>query len=213
VRTAAGERARPSHAVAVFGRASRHALVVVLCLAAGAGCRQDMHDQAKYKPLRPSPYFADGRTSQPSVPGTVARGDVIAPDVRHSGRVNDAWVAEVPLPVTAELMYRGRERYDIFCSVCHDRVGHGGGMIVQRGFRRPQSFHTERLRETPAGYFFDAITNGFGVMPSYAAQIPVDDRWAIVAYVRALQLSQGATLGDAPIGERLRLQRAAQGTD
>jgi len=165
------------------------AVLILLLVLAGA-CRQDMHDQPKYRPLRPSAFFPDGRSSRPRIEDTVARGELVA-------------AAEPPM--SAALLARGRERYDIFCSPCHDRVGNGGGMIVERGFRRPPSFHIDRLRDAPDSHFLAAITDGFGVMPSYAAQIPPADRWAIVAYVRALQLSQHAELTDVPEAERGRL--------
>jgi mono/diheme cytochrome c family protein len=174
---------------------------VALFLALGvAACRQDMQDQPKYLPLQPSKFFADGRSSRPLVPGTVARGHLNDDAAYYTGKQANEPVAALPVPVTAELLQRGRERYNIYCSPCHDRVGNGEGMIVQRGYRRPPSLHIDRLRAAPVGYFFDVITNGFGVMPRYRVQIPPADRWAIVAYVRALQLSQHATLGDvAPV--------------
>jgi hypothetical protein len=114
------------------------------------------------------------------------------------------------MDIDRELLERGRERFEIFCSPCHDRVGGGNGMVVQRGFRRPSSFHIERLRESPPGYFFDVITNGYGSMSSYATMVPVDDRWAIIAYIRALQLSQNATLDDVPPEERTTLETQGQ---
>ena len=157
------------------------------------GCRQDMHDQPKYKPLRASRFFDDGRASRPLVEGTVARGHL------HEDE------APVP-PVTRALLVRGRERYDIFCAVCHDRAGTGRGMIVERGFKQPPSFHIDRLRQVPDRYVVDVIGKGFGVMPSYAQQIRIADRWAIAAYVRALQLSQQATLADVPAAERALLE-------
>jgi mono/diheme cytochrome c family protein len=166
-------------------------------------CRQDMHDQPKYKALRASPFFADGRASRPMVEGTVARGqlDDLAPS--HTGKaVDGTFLAKVPVPVTKSLLARGHERFDIYCSVCHDRIGTGNGMVVQRGFRHPPSLHIDRLRAMPDGYVFDVITNGFGVMPPYAAQVPIDDRWAIVAYVRALQRSQNARPEDLPPEQR-----------
>jgi cytochrome c553 len=189
---------------AVLTQASR--LLAALVLAATAGCRQDMHDQPKYKPERASAFFADGRASRPLVDGTVAWGQLAEEQADRAGKVKGAYVRELPVPLTRALLLRGRERFDIFCSPCHDRAGTGDGMIVQRGYRRPPSLHAERLRQQPDGYFFDVITNGFGVMPSYAAQIPASDRWAIIAYVRALQLSQGATLADVPAAERRRLE-------
>jgi len=172
-------------------------LLSVVALLGVAACRQDMHDQPKYLPLRPSRFFADGRSARPRLEDTVARGEtetVVAQD------------ATLPVPMTKALLVRGRERFDIYCSVCHDRVGSGGGMIVERGFKRPPSFHIDRLRQAPDGHFYSAITNGFGVMPSYATSIFPADRWAIVAYIRALQLSQHATLADVPPSERARLE-------
>jgi len=162
-------------------------------LVAAAGCRQDMHDQPKYKPLRESAFFADGRASRPLVPGTVARGHLYDDTAMVTGKRGDAWLADPPMPMTAALLGRGHERYDIYCSVCHDRVGTGQGMI-------------DRLRNVQAGYVFDVASRGFGAMPGYAAQIPVEDRWAIVAYLRALQRSQWATLADVPAGERATLE-------
>lgn len=169
------------------------AALLALGALALAGCRQDMHDQAKVEPLEASAFFADGRASRAPVPGTVARGHldddpVLATGLDAAGEP----VAELPVPVTRELLERGRERFEIFCTPCHDRVGTGQGMIVRRGYKRPQSFHTERLRTMPVGYFFDVATRGFGQMPSYARQVPVADRWAIAAYIRVLQLSQSA---------------------
>src|SRR5207245_3964336 len=165
--------------------ASRSTIACALFLIA-SGCRQDMHDQPKYRPGRVSSFFADGRASRPLVPGTVARGHLDDDALLYAGKSGDAFADTFPFPVSRDVLQRGQERYNIFCSPCHDRVGSGGGMIVLRGYRRPPAFHIDRLRQQPAGYFFDVITRGFGVMPSYAEQIPVRDRWAIVAYVRAL---------------------------
>jgi hypothetical protein len=183
-------------------------LGAVLLLALVAGCSQDMANQPKYKPQGKSTFFEDGRAERPRVANTVARGEVVPDDSFHTGKTGGAYMREPPVPVTRELMLRGQERYDVYCAVCHDRVGRGDGMVVRRGFRRPQSFHTDRLRGEPAGYFFDAISNGFGVMPSYAGSIPTADRWAIIAYIRALQRSQQARLDDVPPEEQARLQGA-----
>ena len=172
------------------------------------GCRQDMHDQPKYEPLEASQFFADGRSARPLVPDTVARGQLKPDEHLYSGKSGDAHVTTFPFPVTRQVLERGKERYIIFCSPCHDRVGSGQGMVVRRGYTRPNSFHTDRLRQAPPGYFFDAITNGFGVMPAYAAQVSVRDRWAIIGYIRALQLSQRAALSDVPPEERAKLQGA-----
>jgi mono/diheme cytochrome c family protein len=188
-------------------------LIALLAVLGLGACRQDMHDQPKYKTLRSSPFFDDGRTSRPRIEGTVARGELDANVERHTGRTAaGSYVVAGPLPVTTDLLRRGQERYDVFCSVCHDRAGTGRGMIVRRGFRQPESFHTDRLRQAPDGYVFENISNGFGVMPSYAAQIPVDDRWAITAYIRALQLSQRATLADVPAEARAELEARGAAT-
>jgi len=170
-----------------------------------AGCRQDMHDQPKYVPLRGSDFHADRRSARPMVDGTVARGFLRDDDLLETGKVNGQDSAEFPFPITARVLARGRERYDIFCAPCHDRTGRGNGMIVQRGYRQPPSLHIDRLRQAPVGHYFDVITNGFGAMADYRAQVPVRDRWAITAYVRALQLSGQATLTEVPPEERERL--------
>ncbi len=170
-----------------------------------AGCRQDMHDQPKYKPYRPSPFFADGREVRPLVADTVARGHLDDNELLYTGKAGEKFADTFPFPVTADVLQRGQERYNIYCAPCHDRTGNGGGMIVLRGYRRPPAYHIDRLRQQPAGYFFDVITHGFGVMPNYAQQIPPRDRWAIVAYVRALQLSQHAEMIDVPAAEQARL--------
>jgi mono/diheme cytochrome c family protein len=177
------------------------AAFLVLVVTAAA-CRQDMHDQPKYKPLRPSAFFADGRASRPLVEGTVARGHLDDDSGFLTGKAAGVYLTSLPVALSPELAQRGRERYDVYCSPCHDRTGSGNGMIVQRGFKRPPSLHEERLRQMPPGYFFEAVTQGFGVMPSYAAQIPPADRWAIVAYLGALQLSQYAALADVPPEQR-----------
>lgn len=170
-----------------------------------AGCRQDMHDQPRYKPLGKSDFFDDQRASRPLVAGTVARGQLHEDAAFYQGKQGQAFVAAFPLPVDAALVARGRQRFGIYCTPCHGQTGHGDGMVVKRGYRRPPSFHQDRLRREKPGYFFDVITNGFGSMPDYAAQIPPADRWAIVAYVRALQLSQYASLDDVPADKRKEL--------
>lgn len=173
-----------------------------LLMLAAAACRQDMHDNPRSEPLEASPFFPDGRASRPPVEGTVPRGGLREDDRFYRGKSGAGLVTELPLPVTLSLLARGRERYDIFCAPCHDRVGNGLGMVVRRGYRRPPSLHDERLRQSPPGYLYDVITSGFGSMPDYASQIAPEDRWAIVAYMRALQLSQRAALGDVPAAER-----------
>lgn len=181
-------------------------LGVLLGLTLLWGCRQDMHDQARYEPLEKSEFFADGRASRPLIPGTVARGQLQTDSHFYTGKVAGQLVQTMPLPVTHTLLERGQERYNIYCAPCHDRVGNGEGMIVRRGFRHPPSFHIDRLREAPIGHFFDVMSHGFGAMADYAAQIPPPDRWAIAAYVRALQLSQHAALDDVPEALQQRLQ-------
>ena len=176
-----------------------------------SGCRNDMHDQPKYKPLAASALFKDGRAARPLVPGTVARGHLDEDASLTTGRTENGYAAALPFPLTSKVLERGRERFDIYCSPCHDRVGSGGGMIVQRGYKRPTSFHVDRLREMPVGYFFEVASRGFGVMPSYATQVAARDRWAIAAYIRALQLSQHAALADVPAGERGRLEKGTAG--
>jgi mono/diheme cytochrome c family protein len=173
-----------------------------------AGCRQDMHDQPKYVPLRESTFFLDNRSARPLVPGTVARGQLREDSLLYTGTVNGADATLFPFSIDATAMARGRERFDIFCAPCHGRTGSGDGMVVRRGYRAPPSLHDDRLRTAPVGHFFDVMTNGFGAMPDYAAQISAHDRWAIIAYMRALQLSEHASLADVPVAERGRLDRA-----
>src|SRR5262245_20570042 len=175
-----------------------------MALACLTACRRDMQDQPKYQPLEPSAFFADGRASRPVVEGTIQRGALALDAARSTGRVGTTYVPN-PLPRTVATFHRGRERFDICCAPCHDRAGTGNGMIVERGFKQPTTFHDDRLRAAADGYFFETITQGFGVMPSYAAQVPVDDRWAIVAWVRVLQRSQSATLADVPPADRSKL--------
>jgi mono/diheme cytochrome c family protein len=172
---------------------------VTLAAALGAlGCRQDMHDQPKYKPLRKSDFFADGRSARPLVEGTVARGFLREDKALYTGKAGNEFISEIPVEVTAELLRRGRTEFEAFCSPCHGRTGMGDGMIVRRGFKRPSSYHVDRLRAMPIGYFFDVMTNGYGAMSDYASQVPVRDRWAIAAYIRTLQLSQHAPVADVP---------------
>jgi len=198
-------RNMPSHRITFYVYALRFTLYTAACLIAFTACRQDMHDQPRYEPLEKSAFFEDGRSARPFVEGTVARGQLRLDDHFYTGKVNGELVTTLPFAATQEVLARGQERYNIFCSPCHDRVGNGTGMIVQRGFRQPPSFHIDRLRQAPAGHFFDVMTNGFGTMYSYADRIAPKDRWAIVAYIRALQLSQNATLEDVPAAERSKL--------
>lgn len=160
-----------------------------------------MQDQPRYEPLEASTFFPDGRSARPPVANTVARGQLADQDL-----IPDAKSARFPLPLTPALLDRGAERYDIYCAPCHDRVGTGDGVVVRRGYRRPPSLHVDRLRQAPVGQLFAVVSDGFGAMPGYAAQVPVRDRWAILAYLRALQRSQHATLADVPPAERARLE-------
>ena len=172
------------------------------------GCRQDMHNQAKYRPFAHNAFFDDQRASRPLVAGVVPRGYLDEDEVFFTGVSGGAPAAVNPLGSGRAVLQRGHERFNIYCTPCHDRTGSGEGMIVQRGYKQPPSFHDPRLRSVPDGYFFQVMTNGFATMPSYAAQVPPRDRWAIVAYIRALQLSQNATLADVPEGERAALGAA-----
>lgn len=164
----------------------------VLALAVLGACRNDMHVQPKILPLRPSDFYPDGRGSRTPPQGTIARGQLRDDTYLYTGMINGQPADMMPFPATREVLERGRERFDIYCTPCHSRLGDGNGIVVQRGFRRPPSFHEPRLRQAPLGHFFDVMTNGFGAMPDYAAQVNTQDRWAIAAYLRALQLSQNA---------------------
>lgn len=183
-----------------------HIALVLLLFSFGVGCRQDMHDQPKYEPLERSTFFGDERSARPIVEGTVARGHLRDNPEYFTGKTGPTFVTAFPLEVTDDLIQRGQERYQIFCTPCHSPLGDGLGMVVRRGFKRPPSFHIDRLRQSPPGYFYDVMTNGFGAMSSYAEQVPVKDRWAIAAYVRALQLSQHATIDDVPADKRQQLE-------
>ena len=184
------------------------AAVIVATLAL-AGCRQDMHDAPRYNPLRASVFFANGSSARPLLTNTVARGQLREDRHLYEGIVDGKPAETFPFPITDEVMRRGQERFTVFCTPCHGRTGEGNGMIVQRGFRKPPSYHEDRLRNAPVGYFFDVMTHGFGAMQDYASQLPVADRWAIAAYIRALQLSQRATVDDVPANRRAELDRPA----
>jgi mono/diheme cytochrome c family protein len=199
-------------------------LAVLLGLSSGlAGCdRLDMYDQPRYEPLEASNFFSDGLSARQPVEGTVARGHLREDDAFYLGkdegkpastipeaalratfdrnpqRFTAAYDETDPAAVRLELIKRGRERFDIHCAPCHGLTGDGDGMIVQRGFRKPPSYHTDRLRDAASGYLFDVISNGFGAMAPFASRIETADRWAIVAYVRALQLSRTAPIEDIP---------------
>ncbi len=163
-----------------------------------SGCRQDMHNQPKFYPQRGTSFFADNRSTRPQVENTVARNQMHANTYFTTGLVGGKEGDGMPVPVNEPLLARGQEKYNVFCTPCHSRVGNGAGMIVQRGYRPAGNFHTERLRNAPLGHFYSVIANGYGAMPEYGTQINEEDRWAIVAYVRALQLSQAAKPSDVP---------------
>ena len=181
---------------------NRSSFIAIFLLAVAiSACRQDMHNQPKYRGLRASNFFTDGSSARPIVEGTIARGTLAEDAAFFTGKVGSADVKELPFPVDQQVLDRGEERYNIYCTPCHDRTGSGRGMVVQRGYKQPPSFHIDRLRQVEDGHFFDVMTNGFGAMPDYKAQISPRDRWNIVAYIRALQLSQHAAAGDVPGGD------------
>lgn len=182
-------------------------LLVVLL----AGCGRNMADQPSVRPLQGSEFFADGAAGRPPVEGTVSRRAGAIDPVFATGMGPGGFVTELPVELTLALLQRGQERYDIYCSMCHGYTGRGDGMVVARGFPAPSSFHDQRLLDAPVGYFFGAMTNGFGRMYSYASRIPAEDRWAIAGYVKALQLSQNATLDDLPADVRAAFEAAEGG--
>jgi mono/diheme cytochrome c family protein len=192
---------------------SRHPCLVLLLVAvscAAGACRQMMANEPRYEPYEASDFFMDGQSARPRVDGTIAYERARADDPFYTGASGGGFIEAVPVRITRELLARGRERFDIFCSPCHGRTGYGDGMDVERGFPRPPSYHSDRLRSAPAGQLFDVITNGYGAMASYRTRVPPADRWAIVAYVRALQLSQNAPLEDVPPDVRRRLLEEPQ---
>jgi hypothetical protein len=187
------------------------ALVLVACCLLGC-YRQDMARQPKYHwPDMPSGFYPDGHSNRPIEPGTVARGELRDDGLRFTGQTGpgraDApdYATKFPSTVTEPMLFRGRERFNVYCAVCHGRTGHGDGMIWRRGYAKPPSYHDERLRSMPVGRMFEVITRGYGAMPDHAEQIPVDDRWAIVAYIRALQYSQNVPAGDLTDADRAML--------
>ena len=187
-------------------------LIAVLAVGVLAGCHSDMYDQPRYEPLEKSDFFEDGRASRPEVAGTVARGELREDEAFYTGKQDGQLVEDLPesLEVNLALLRRGQERFNIFCTPCHGLLGEGDGMIVRRGFRQPPTYHSNRLRGVPIGHFFDVMTNGFATMPDYAEQIPARDRWAIAAYVRALQWSQYANPDDLDEAARQRLEKEGQ---
>jgi len=186
------------------------AVLAVAAILLVSGCDQAMSDQPKRMPLQASSFFADGRSSRVPVAGTIPQGGLRLDDHLYQGLSGGDFASHFPAAVTEATLRRGHERFDIFCSPCHDRTGSGRGMIVQRGYRPPPSFHQDRLRQAPPGYLFDVVTRGLGAMPGYSEQVPPADRWAIIAYLRVLQLSQDARTGDVPPGEMERLEALPQ---
>jgi cytochrome c553 len=195
--------------VATVAKRSRVRAFALGCLGAAAllvsGCRLDMHIQPKYLPYEPTDFFGDGRSERQPVPGTIARGQLRLDELMFTGRENGVVADKFPFPITKADLDRGRERYNVYCTPCHDYSGTGRGMIVQRGFPQPPSYHIQRLRDAPAGHFFEVMTNGFGAMYSYAARVEPADRWRIAAYIRVLQLSRNAKIDDVPESERAHL--------
>jgi cytochrome c553 len=182
---------------------------MVIAAAALTACRQDMQDQPKFPPYRPSTFFDDDRSERPLIEGTIARGHLDDDVAYYTGMGPDGKpVNEFPFPVTREVMERGQQRFNVYCTPCHDRTGSGNGMVVRRGYKHPPSYYSDQVRKLANGFIFDVITRGFGAMPDYAAQVPVADRWAIVAYIRALQMSESATISDVPPDERAKLEAA-----
>ncbi len=192
-------------------RRTATSLLAIFSLGFIAACRQDMHNQPKYRGLRASAFFADGASARPLIEGTVARGTLQEDEAFFTGKIDKVTVKEFPFPIDGKVVDRGQERFNIYCSPCHDRTGGGNGMVVQRGFKQPPSFHIDRLRQADVGYFFDVITNGFGAMPDYRAQVDARDRWAIVAYIRALQYSQNAPASDVPGGDPTKVPQQPAG--
>lgn len=192
-------------------RITLQALAFGAVLALSGCARLDMQDQPKYKPQRPSDFFADGRDSRPEVEGTIARGALDEDTAYYTGKDEKGGDVEMfPIAVDKAFIQRGKQRYDIYCSPCHGRIGNGLGMIVRRGFKQPPSYHIDRLRNAPVGHLFDVMTNGYGAMLNYSQQVQVRDRWAIAAYIRALQYSQNANINDLPAEARARVPGAGQ---
>jgi mono/diheme cytochrome c family protein len=188
---------------------SRPGIGSMLCLGASAlalltltACRQDMHDQPRYKPLAESTFFPDHRASRPKVEGTVARGQLRIDEARYTGQIDGEDIDQFPIPISKADIERGQTRFNIYCTPCHGRIGDGNGMIVLRGFRQAASYYSDSLEKAPVGHYFNVISNGYGAMPSYASRIQPDDRWRLIAYIRALQLSESASVNDVPADQR-----------
>ena len=194
---------RAEKTVVTLTRAEKmHVIVALVSVLFVAGCRQDMHDTPRYEAFEASATFADNRASRTPPAGTVARGWLRDDEALYTGKINGEFVDQFPFAIGRAELERGQQRFNIYCTPCHGRLGDGQGMVVQRGLRQAASYHQDRLRQEKVGYFYDVITNGFGAMQSYAEQVPVRDRWLIVAYVRALQLSQHASVEDVPADRR-----------
>jgi mono/diheme cytochrome c family protein len=180
----------------IVGKQAARRAAILLLGAAGllllASCREDMHNQPKFIPLRENEFYADGRSARAPVEGTIARGQLEDDPLLYTGKVDGKEADQFPFAISEKDLARGRERFNIFCSPCHSQLGDGNGMVVQRGFKNPPSYYEPRLMKAPVGHFFNVMTNGWGAMGDYSAQIPVADRWRIAAYIRALQLSQAA---------------------
>jgi mono/diheme cytochrome c family protein len=211
-----GRRLTPMNADKKYRNKSA-CICVYLWLLLTAACRQDMHDQPRYKPLAGTDFFGDGRSARPEIAGTVPRGrnSLGAPDpaylridqARYTGKIKDEDIDYFPFPITRADLERGQQRFNIYCSPCHSRIGDGNGMVVRRGYRQAASYHTEKLMTAPVGHFFDVMTNGFGAMPSSASRVEPDDRWRIAAYVRVLQFSEAAPLDAVPAEMRGELDK------
>lgn len=174
-------------------------------LVALTGCRDDMHNEPRYKPLAASAFFSDGRSARPEVEGTIARGELKIDEARYTGKIGGQDIDQFPIPIAKADIERGQARFNIYCTPCHGLLGDGNGFVVMRGFRQPPSYYSQRLMTAPIGHFYDVISNGFGSMASYASRITSDDRWRIIAYIRALQLSESAKLSDVPADQRQNL--------
>jgi mono/diheme cytochrome c family protein len=189
------------------GAPGGHAIPLLLALALPfAACRPDMMNQPKAKPLSESDFFSNQAVARPIPPHTVERGGARENAAFYTGLTNGTYVTRLPVKLTPELLARGRERFDVMCAECHDRTGSGSGMVVQRGFPQPPSYHVPRLRNAPIGHFFDVITNGYGVMYSYATSVEPEDRWAIAAYIRALQLSHNMKASELTPAEQQKVK-------
>jgi mono/diheme cytochrome c family protein len=196
-------RTKPACPAARAAKGPALPLAAAAAIALLSGCRQDMHNQPKFVPQRSTTFFADGRSARPQVEHTVARNEVDEDDYFHTGLVNGKEQDALPFPATAQVLARGQERFNIYCTPCHSRVGNGAGMIVQRGYKPAGNFHDAKRLAEPLSHYFYVMTNGYGAMPDYSAQLPPEDRWAVAAYIRALQLSQNASSSDVPSGAKV----------